>query len=164
MSNLDIYVHPGGHPPTRAHDSDAGLDLYPRHILKSEDDVDNDGREYYPITIKRYSTRYVPLGVSVAVPHGHVGLLLERSSLHQLGLGLDNKVGVIDSGYRGELKAALTITGKRDTVTLPHGKALVQLVIVPIALPTITMVGGPEYLGLTERQAGGFGSTDYKEK
>ena len=144
LDTLDVYVHDGGYTPVRAHETDAGLDLF------TTSDV----------IVTRWETTMADLGVSVAIPAGYVGLLVERSSTHTLGVGLDNKAGVIDPEYRGVLKAPLGITGKRDTVFIPGGTKLVQLLVVPVATPAVNLVNNPEDLGTTARGAGGFGSTN----
>ena len=144
LDPLDVFVHDGGHAPVRAHETDAGLDLF----------TTND------VIVTRWETTMADLGVSVAIPAGYVGLLVERSSTHTLGVGLDNKAGVIDPEYRGVLKAPLGITGKRDTVLIPGGTKLVQLLVVPVATPAVNLVNNPEDLGTTARGAGGFGSTN----
>lgn len=144
LDTLDVFVHDGGYTPVRAHETDAGLDLF----------ATND------VIVTRWETTMADLGVSVAIPAGYVGLLVERSSTHTLGVGLDNKAGVIDPEYRGVLKAPLGVTGKRDTVFIPGGTKLVQLLVVPVATPAVNLVNNPEDLGTTARGAGGFGSTN----
>lgn len=144
LDTLDVYVHDGGYTPVRAHETDAGLDLF------TTSDV----------IVTRWETTMADLGVSVAIPAGYVGLLVERSSTHSLGVGLDNKAGVIDTEYRGVLKAPLGVTGKRDTVFIPGGTKLIQLLVVPVATPAVNLVNNPEDLGTTARGAGGFGSTN----
>lgn len=144
LATLDVFVHDGGHAPVRAHETDAGLDLFTS----------------FDVFVTRWETTLVDLGVSVAIPAGYVGLLVERSSTHTLGVGLDNKAGVIDPAYRGVVKAPLGATGKRDTVFIPGGTKLVQLLVVPVATPAVNLVTNLEDLGTTARGAGGFGSTN----
>lgn len=144
LDTLDVYVHAGGHAPVRAHATDAGLDLF----------TSND------VTVTRGETTLADLGVSVAIPAGYVGLLVERSSTHKWGVGLANKAGVIDPDYRGVIKAPLGVTGRRDTVFIPGGTKLVQLLVVPVATPAVNLVNNLETLGTTARGAGGFGSTN----
>jgi dUTP pyrophosphatase len=101
------------------------------------------------------NTKLVGLGFAAAVPDGHVALLLPRSSAAKSGLELANTVGVIDSDYRGEWKAAL-----RTKHGLAHswsaGDRLLQFLVVPVANVTLKQV---DSLDATERGAGGFGST-----
>lgn len=101
-------------------------------------------------------SRLVGLGFAAAVPEGHVGLLLPRSSSGaKHGLELNNTCGVIDSDYRGEWKAAV-----RTKTGIPFkwnmGDRILQFMIVPIANVQLTQV---ESLDETKRGAGGFGST-----
>ena len=124
--------------PGYAHHGDAGLDLYAAHdaIVTGE-------------------TMLISTGVAVAVPDGYVGLVCPRSGLSKYGVTVANAPGVVDSGYRGELMVRLT-----NTSTTPYpvhrGDRIAQLVIVPVARPTITIVNS---LDNTERGTNGFGST-----
>lgn len=97
----------------------------------------------------------IPLGVRVAIPKGHVGLLIGRSSMGAKGIAVSNAVGVIDADYRGEIIALLTNTNNH-TVTIMEGDRVAQLLIMPIAQPKIVRV---ESLDETTRGEGGFGST-----
>ena len=110
------------------------------------------------VTLEPQQTVMVPLGVHVAIPTGRVGLLVPRSSLYKRGLVQLNRVGVIDSDYRGELKEVLCniSTGR---VTLSAGERICQLVIVDTCIATSKQVEKVEELGDTERGEGGFGST-----
>lgn len=140
---MKIQVVDGGREPHRAHKGDAGLDLYAR-----------TGQEVLPGGIAK-----VPLGVSVAVPDGHVGLLVPRSSL-AAKRGLWGQTGIIDSGYRGELSAIVRNVHPRELPTLIQpGDRIYQLVVVPLARPKIELV---DTLDETERGSGGFGSTGQK--
>ena len=127
--------------PTRAHEGDAGLDLYANeaaHIGPGE----------------RWG---VGTGVGVAIPDGHAGLILPRSGLaRDHGIGLVNAPGLIDSGYRGELRVLLLNTDPAETFRVEQGDRIAQLVLVPIALATPV-----ETAALTEslRGDGGFGSS-----
>jgi len=100
-------------------------------------------------------TQLIGLGFAAAVPTGHVALLVPRSSAAKTGLELANTVGVIDSDYRGEWKAAL-----RSKTGLPiswaQGDRLVQFLVVPVANVTLRQV---DSLDETSRGTGGFGST-----
>jgi len=127
--------------PTRAHEGDAGLDLYAceaAHIGPGE----------------RWS---VGTGVAVEIPDGHAGLVLPRSGLAKKhGIALVNAPGLIDSGYRGELRVLLLNTDPAETFKVEPGDRIAQLMIVPIALaePVET-----ETLAETARGDGGFGSS-----
>lgn len=101
----------------------------------------------------------VGTGVKVAVPHGHVGLVFERSSLHRRGLTLENKVGVIDPGYEGEIMLALRNVGD-EGVLIEQGERLAQIMVVPLATHVWRRV--PTLPGHSARGEGGFGSTGAK--
>ena len=127
--------------PSRAHAGDAGLDLYAceaAHIGPGE----------------RWS---VGTGVGVEIPDGHAGLVLPRSGLaRDHGIALVNAPGLIDSGYRGELRVLLLNTDPAETFRVEPGDRIAQLVLTPIATPEPV-----EAAELTEsvRGRGGFGSS-----
>jgi dUTP pyrophosphatase len=131
----------GAIAPTRAHEGDAGLDLYAceaAHIGPGE----------------RWS---VGTGIAVEIPAGHAGLVLPRSGLAQKhGIALVNAPGLIDAGYRGELRVLLLNTDPAETFRVEPGDRIAQLVIVPIALATPVEV---EALAESSRGDGGFGSS-----
>ena len=134
-------LHERAQLPTRAHADDAGLDLY------ALDDVRLEPGE-------RGSVR---TGIAVEVPPGHAGLVLPRSGLAQRqGIALVNAPGLIDAGYRGELRVLLLNTDRATVVELSAGDRIAQLVIVAVALPQ--PVEAVE-LELSERGTGGFGSS-----
>lgn len=96
------------------------------------------------------------LGFAAAIPDGHVGLLLPRSSTGaKFGLELNNTCGVIDSDYRGEWKAALK-TKSNIPFFWNAGDRILQFMVVPIANLTLELV---DNLDQTTRGSGGFGST-----
>lgn len=133
--------------PTRSNLTDAGLDL----------------RCKQTITLQMGERTLVPTGVSVKIPANHVGLLFPRSSLSKQGITMTNSVGVIDSDYRGEIMASLMFNGVPGNfieTRLPAGERIVQLVVVPIVLPEVTVVDwSDEMWNDTQRGTGGFGST-----
>ncbi len=95
-------------------------------------------------------------GIAVEIPEGHVGLVFPRSSVYRTGAVLSNCVGVIDSDYRGEIRAKFySVSGRRDCPYMV-GDRIMQLVIAP--LPDVELVEADE-LDMTERGTGGFGST-----
>jgi dUTP pyrophosphatase len=95
-------------------------------------------------------------GIAMEIPKGYVGLIFPRSSVRNQDLILSNCVGVIDSGYRGELQATFKKTQGLDSVKYKAGERGAQIIILPY--PTIYMTEVPE-LSNTERGTGGFGST-----
>lgn len=127
--------------PTRAHDGDAGLDLYAceaAHIGPGE----------------RWG---IGTGVAVEIPAGHAGLVLPRSGIaRDHGISLVNSPGLIDSGYRGELRVLLLNTDPAETFRVAAGDRIAQLVVTPIALAE--PVEAPELADST-RGGGGFGSS-----
>lgn len=103
------------------------------------------------------STR-VGTGVYPVIPHGMVGLVFERSSLHKQGWRLSNSVGVIDSDYRGEIILALEHLGKRKP--LVEGQRVAQLVLVPCFTGQAQKLTYEQFTTrTTARGDGGFGST-----
>lgn len=109
-----------------------------------------------PVKIPSGERRVIPTGIAVELPRGHGGLIFTRSGLGvKFGVHVSNGVGVIDWDYRGEIQVALTNSGKEAYEILP-GDRVAQLVIVPVALPTLLEVPA---LSETERGAGRFGST-----
>jgi len=95
-------------------------------------------------------------GIAMEIPKGYVGLVFPRSSVRNQDLILSNCVGVIDSGYRGELQATFKKTQGLDSIKYKVGERGAQIIILPY--PTIYMTEVPE-LSDTERGSGGFGST-----
>lgn len=126
--------------PTRAHDTDAGLDLY---VPEGQTCLARRGAVYT-----------IDLGIRVAIPDGYYGQLTLRSSAGKKGLTIPNGVGIIDSGYRGNLKvlvAALT-----EPVLVAARDRICQLIILP--LPAVDVEAGVVD-DSTDRGQGGFGST-----
>jgi len=131
----------GGLPlPAYAKPGDAGLDL----------------RASESVTLEPGERRLVPTGVAVAIPEGHAGFVLPRSGLamHK-GVTVLNAPGLIDSGYRGELKVLLINHGAA-AVGIERGERIAQLLIQPVAQARLVEV---ERLPDSARGEGGFGST-----
>ena len=123
--------------PTRAHFDDAGLDLYCLEDLLLD-----------PAAGKVAKT-----GIAIALPKGHVGLVVDRSSLAKRGLKTAG--GVIDAGYRGEIHILLWNISN-EPIQLRSGERIAQLLILPIATPAVQEVST---LDETSRGLNGFGST-----
>jgi dUTP pyrophosphatase len=98
-------------------------------------------------------------GLSIEVPENHVALIFPRSSISETDLTLTNSVGVIDSGYRGEIKFRFRAT--KNEIQYNVGDRVGQMLIIPY--PTIELEEVKE-LSKTERGTGGFGSTNGKPK
>lgn len=132
-----------GTPPTRAHPDDAGLDLRAAEAVDLEPGV----------------RMLVGTGTRVALPSGTVGMVCSRSGLAaDHGITVLNAPGIVDAGYRGEIKVCLINLGGRR-VRLDAGDRVAQLVIVPFLAVEPTPVPSAHHLGFTERGAGGHGST-----
>lgn len=137
---MNVTISDGMEVPSYAHDGDAGLDLRIKHDVTLE-----PGRRVN-----------VGTGVAVEIPAGCVGLVFPRSGLAtKHGITLSNSVGVVDSGYRGEIGASL-INTSGETITLDAGTRVCQLVVMPYVPCNLVPV---DELSETERGADGFGST-----
>lgn len=132
-------LHPNAVIPKYAKDGDAGMDL----IAISKEDLN-------PLQIK-YGT-----GLAMQIPEGFVGLVFPRSSIMKAGLSLSNAVGVIDSGYRGELMAVFNKKVAPHAKNYEVGDRIAQIIILPY--PHIAFEETNE-LSDTDRGSGGFGST-----
>jgi dUTP pyrophosphatase len=108
------------------------------------------------VTILPGETAWIPTGIALEVPVGCAGLVYARSSLGvKRGLAPANKVGVIDSDYRGEIRVVLLNHGK-EPQTILSGERVAQFIITPVLTPAYEEA--PE-LSDTSRGTGGFGST-----
>jgi dUTP pyrophosphatase len=127
--------------PTRAYAGDAGFDLYAAE----------------PAHLEPGMRTQVPTGVAVEIPAGQAGLILPRSGLAaKHGITLVNAPGLIDSGYRGELRVLLLNTDPTSTFELAAGDRIAQLVLVGVLTPGLEEVAE---LGSSERAGRGFGSS-----
>lgn len=109
-----------------------------------------------PVTIEPAATLLIPTGLALAIPEGLVGLIYARSGLaSKKGLAPANKVGVIDSDYRGEVMVALHNHGTLAQ-TVENGERIAQIVFAPYYAADFELV---DELDATARGAGGFGST-----
>lgn len=139
-------LHPDAVVPSYAKPGDAGLDLT---AISHEYEVNAAGRK-----LQVYGT-----GLAFEIPEGYVGLIFPRSSISKTELSLTNCVGVIDSGYRGEVKFKFAIdSNSRATKesTYKVGDRIGQLIIMPY--PQVQLEESEE-LSETVRGAGGFGSS-----
>ena len=109
-----------------------------------------------PIKIEPGKSVFVPTGLAMEIPKGCAGLIYARSGLAcKRGLAPANKVGVVDSDYRGEFMIVLHNHGDQ-VQTIQHGERIAQLVITPVFTPGFVEA---EELDITSRGEGGFGST-----
>jgi dUTP pyrophosphatase len=128
-------------PPAQAHEGDAGYDL---HAAEA-------------VTIGPGERASVGTGVAVAIPAGHAGLVVPRSGLAaRHGISVVNAPGLIDSGYRGELRVLLLNTDRSEAFEVNPGDRIAQLVLVAVETPEIEEAS---QLDETARGVGGFGST-----
>jgi dUTP pyrophosphatase len=127
--------------PTRAYPGDAGLDLYAfEHLVLGPGERASVGT-----------------GICLEIPDGQAGLVLPRSGLAaRHGIALVNAPGLIDSGYRGEIRVLLLNTDRCEPFTISAGDRIAQLVLVRVETPAVVEV---DELALSERGAGGFGSS-----
>ncbi|HWQ60475.1 MAG TPA: dUTP diphosphatase [Candidatus Fimivivens sp.] len=137
--NIEVKkLDPRAKLPVRAHEGDAGLDL---HALSG-------------CSIGPGERASVPTGIAIAVPMGHVGLILDRSGL-AVKHGITTLGGVIDSTYRGEW-GVIVLNTSDEPYEVAAGERIAQILVVPIALPDVCEVSE---LDATMRGEGRFGST-----
>jgi dUTP pyrophosphatase len=128
-------------PPAQAHEGDAGFDLHAAEAA----------------TIAPGERASVGTGIAVAIPEGQAGLVIPRSGLAaRHGISVVNAPGLIDSGYRGELRVLLLNNDPVETFGVRPGDRIAQLVLVRVETEETAEV---EELDETVRGAGGFGST-----
>lgn len=140
---LKVKLTDGAELPRHAKEGDAGLDLTSRDT----------------VTLSAGETKVVGTGVAIELPKGYVGLVFPRSGLGSRGVNLSNCVGVIDSGYRGEIKAPLHSNRRDEDMTIERGDRVCQLVVMPYVSCECVEV---ENLSDSVRGASGFGSSDVK--
>ena len=139
---LKVKLDPGAIMPTRAHEMDAGLDLYSTiegYVFCNDGICEN--------------SLCIDTGVHVEIPAGYVGMIKSKSGLN-VKCGITSE-GVIDAGYTGSIVVKLYNNSGRN-VHIKRGQKISQLVILPIITPELELVDSLED---TERGNGGFGST-----
>jgi dUTP pyrophosphatase len=128
-------------PPARAHDGDAGYDL---HAVEAA-------------SLRPGERASVGTGIAVAIPAGHAGLVVPRSGIAaRHGISVVNGPGLIDSGYRGEVRVLLLNTDAERSFDVAPGDRIAQLVLVRVETPRLEEA---ELLDETLRGTGGFGSS-----
>lgn len=147
MEKLKVYLDEGAKMPSRAHGTDAGLDIYAP----------------YPILLYAGSAVEIDTGVHLEIPKGYCGLLKSKSGLN-VKHGITGE-GVIDHGYTGSICVKLYNNNTGDDAPKLHffdkGDKLIQLLIVPVETPELEVVENVAdlYGGETERGDNGFGSS-----
>lgn len=143
MGNITVKrLRPDAKLPTYGSAGAAGADLYA--CLEEA------------VTIAPGETAFIPTGIAVEIPQGYVGLVYARSGLAcKRGLAPANKVGVVDSDYRGEILVVLHNHGSAAQ-TICSGERVAQLLVTPVLTPEYSWV---DCLTETERNTSGFGST-----
>jgi dUTP pyrophosphatase len=134
-------LRPDAHLPRQAYEGDAGLDLAAcdRAVLEPGERAT------------------IPTGVAVEIPEGYAGFVQPRSGLAaRHGIGIVNAPGLIDSGYRGEIRIVLLNTDREHAFVVEPGMRIAQLVIAPVASTRLVEV---DELASSERGARGFGSS-----
>jgi dUTP diphosphatase len=127
--------------PAQAYEGDAGLDL-----VACE-----------PVTLGPGEREIVATGIAVEIPEGYAGFVQPRSGLAaRHGIGVVNSPGLIDSGYRGEIRVVLLNTDRETAFTVEPGMRIAQLVVAPVASVRLVEV---EELAASERGTRGFGSS-----
>jgi dUTP pyrophosphatase len=134
-------LHPDARTPAAAYSGDAGLDL----------------ASVEELTIPPGGRAVVGTGLAVAIPDGHAGFVQPRSGLAaRHGVTVVNSPGLIDAGYRGEVKVLLLNTDPQAEFEVSAGERVAQLVVAAVAAPEVVEVAA---LGESARAEGGFGST-----
>ena len=138
---LVTRLHEGATLPTRAYDGDAGLDLSACERVE----------------LGPGERAVVRTGLTVAIPDGHAGFVQPRSGLAaRHGIAVLNSPGLVDAGYRGELRVVLLNTDRSERFVVEPGMRIAQLVVVPVALPQAREV---DELPDSDRGEKGFGSS-----
>ncbi|MBR4109780.1 MAG: dUTP diphosphatase [Oscillospiraceae bacterium] len=133
-------------------------------VLPTYGSADAAGADLYAcldgdVVIGKGESAFIPTGLSMEIPKGYAGLIYARSGLAcKRGLAPANKVGVVDSDYRGEFMVVLHNHGS-EPQTVTHGERIAQLVVTPVLTPLFTEC---DDLTETVRSDGGFGSTGSK--
>lgn len=140
---MKVTLDKGAYMPTKAHDTDAGFDLY----LPDREDT-------APIMLPDGKTVVIDTGVHIALPKGYAAVCMNKSGL-SVNHGIESVLGLIDSGYTGPIKVKLRNTSNKPYI-FEAGNKISQLVIFPISADTFELT---DTLDETDRGDGGFGST-----
>ena len=148
MSDVDVLIQrldPGVPLPSRAHPGDAGLDLVTTHDA----------------TVLPGQRVLLPTGIAIALPAGYLAAIVPRSGLAvRHGLSIVNAPGIVDAGYRGEIKVTLLNTDPDAAYDIAAGDRIAQLIVMPVTRARFVPV---TELSDSVRGEGGFGSTGYQQ-
>ena len=144
MNDVDVLIQrldPGVPLPSRAHPGDAGLDLVTTHDA----------------TVLPGQRVLLPTGIAIALPAGYLAAIVPRSGLAvRHGLSIVNAPGIVDAGYRGEIKVSVVNLDPAEPVSLRRGDRIAQMVVQQVPQVRLHEV---EQLPRSDRGEGGFGST-----
>lgn len=144
---MKVKLDKGAFMPTKAHESDAGFDLYAPYAVSVQGSCCNDAGSVF------LGSATIDTGVHIAIPQGYVGMIKSKSGLNvKHGLTAE---GVVDSGYTGSIVVKL-YNHLNDEYLFNKGEKIAQLVVMPISTEGLELV---DELEDTERGDGGFGST-----
>ena len=155
----DTINHVGPTPHTTSYDVKCKIKkLYPDAVIPKYSKSGDAGMDLTITSILSNTDWYITygFGIAIEIPKGHVGLVFPRSSIRGTDLLLTNSVGVIDSGYRGEIQATFRKTNGFESKRYEIGERAAQIMIIPYPQVVFTEV---EELSDSERGDGGFGST-----
>lgn len=140
--NIQIKkLSPNAIVPNIAYHGDAGIDLH-----STEEAI-----------LQPFERKLISTGLAMAIPEGYAGFVLPRSGMAiKQGLSLVNSPGLIDSGYRGEIKCIAINLDPKEPIHISVGDRIAQLVIMKVESPTLMQV---DELSETQRGSGGFGSS-----
>jgi dUTP pyrophosphatase len=157
--SMDALTHVGGEQTTSSYNLNCKIKkLYPDAVVPSYSKDGDAGMDLTITSIQSNTDWYITygFGIAIEIPKGYVGLVFPRSSIRSTDLQLTNSVGVIDSGYRGEIQATFRKTAGFEGRRYEIGDRGAQIMIIPYPQVVFTEV---DELSNTERGEGGFGST-----
>lgn len=157
--SMDALTHVGGEQTTSSYNLKCKIKkLYPDAVIPSYSKDGDAGMDLTITSIQSNTDWYITygFGIAIEIPKGYVGLVFPRSSIRSTDLQLTNSVGVIDSGYRGEIQATFRKTEGFEGRRYEIGDRGAQIIIIPYPQVKFTEV---DELSDTERGEGGFGST-----
>ena len=151
-------------PTLRVHRLRTDLAVLPRYASEGAAGLDLSAALDAPVELAPRERIAVPTGLALAIPAGHEAQVRPRSGLAlKHGISVANAPGTIDEDYRGEVKVLLVNLGT-EKYTVQPGDRIAQLVVAPVTRVQVEEELDPAQLGATQRGAGGFGSTGFREQ